>query len=273
MKRRAAVLIVLVATAACGGGTDSSSDSTGGPTSVSVTTGDTSPETTIPTSSPDSSLTWTVTSDVPEWSNVGSRSGPVSPPVTEGDALTDGTYVMNEVVFDESGEVTALQVIPFTEATAPTADPVTVPFRTDSDTQVVIRTPGCRLGVITETAWRLDWPSFLTSMRDFASRVVEFSDAVRPVHDLEASGGFLDYVSIDVPSEFIRPSDCLRSFTWSPFVDAPFEESPWLLVWWAADETGSLDEVWRSSVYPAAIDIDSGVATLYFDARIQNIGE
>jgi len=193
--------------------------------------------------------------------------------VTEGDALTDGTYVMNEVVFDESGELTALQVVPFTEATAPTADPVTVPFRADSDTQVVVRTPGCRLGVITETAWRLDWPSFLTSMRDFASRVVEFSDAVRPVHDLEASGGFLDYVSIDVPSEFIRPSDCLRSFTWSPFVDAPFEESPWLLVWWAADETGSLDEVWRSSVYPAAIDIDSGVATLYFDARIQNIGE
>lgn len=273
MKRFAVtVTIVSLAAAACGGGADITSVETDGPTSVTVAIDGASSETTAPTSSPDSSLTWTATSDVPPWSHWGSRSGPVSPSVAEGEVLPDGTYVMNEVFFDESGELTGVHVAPFVEATAPMADPVIVPLEADSDTQVVVRTPGCRLGEITETAWRLDWVSFLTSMRDFATQVVQWSDEVRLVHDLDATAGFLDWSSIEVPSESIRPSDCLRSFTWSPFVDAPFDESPWLLVWWAADESASLDEVWRASVYPTAIDIASGVTTLYFDARIQNIG-
>lgn len=251
------VAAIAVALAACGGGSDTVSD-----TSVAD-------RATTSTSIAPLEPGWTETTDYPEWSHWGSRTGPLSPTPNEGSPLADGAYVLGDVFFDANGELSSIQVQPFVAETTSNPPYVEVPLTTREDTRAVVRTHGCQLGERFETAWLGDWGTFLSTMRSLGTDIVDWSEQVTASYDV-TPGDFVDYAAIPIATDTIRPSDCLRSFVWSATDDGAAQ--PWFIVWWSAGPGDTIDQLWRSSVYPAAISIESGVATFYFDARILNIG-
>ena len=248
---------IVVALAACSDGKDRASEnSVAEPVAISTPIAPLEPG-------------WTETTDYPEWSHWGSRTGPLSPTPNEGSPLPDGVYVLDEVFFDASGELSSIQVQPFVADTTSNPPSVEVPFTAREDARVVVRTHGCQLGERFETAWLGDWGTFLSTMRALGTDIFDWSEQVTASHDV-TPGDFVDYAAIPVATDTIQPSDCLQSFVWSATNDT--SPQPWFIVWWSAGPGDTIDQLWRNSVYPAAISIESGVTTFYFDARILNIG-
>jgi len=211
---------------------------------------------------------WTETTDYPEWSHAGSRTGPLSPTPSAGEPLPDGAYVLDEVFFDASGELSSIQVQPFVADPMSNPPSVEVPFTAREDIRVVVRTHGCS-GERFETAWLGDWGTFLSTMRRLGTDIFDWSTQVTASYDV-TPGDFVDYLDVAVATATIMPSDCFRSFVWSATNDG--SPQPWFIVWWSAGPGDTIDLLWRSSVHPAAISIKSGVTTFYFDARILNMG-
>lgn len=257
VKRLVALISLVAVLGACGGSGPSQNDAAPRPTWLDSTD-------IVPAS-------WSAIDPVPEWALIPSAStvpaGPDSPAFPEpGEPVADGIYRMAGLYNDDTPDQ------PDSTTLYRFNDLEWTPFDTtlvlDASTRVIVTTRSCSVQPY-DQSWITDWPTFLSTMKQFADATRQWSTSLADAFGIEpyTQAVSLDYVqSASVAVSGYKASDCLERVAWSPPVSDGSQTTPWFFpvqTWPAESE---LVRVWQSAVSATALEVSAGLYTIYFDA-------